>query len=165
MTEDFGLSAFEALTETIRTSYRSLSHPDFSFVKEAQRNRPYESIIRSLRNLCVIEDSAPEEEDVCFSYMIQRHDLLWKLDLSMVAPVGLFVRLKANVSASDFIVKGRGDLTDFERKIVDTVVGRGVKLLPADILKEPVPLTLFNTPRDKVSLYQALFTDKPIPWI
>ena len=154
----------EQILQRVKSTYKSLQTPDFGFVKEAQNARPYEGLLRNLRHHCVIEEVTPEEEDVCFSYMVQRHDRLWKLDLSMVSKYGLFVRLSANVGKKDFLTLTKSDLTDFERRIVETISSKGILLLPAQLLEQPVELTLFNTDKANTSLYQALFTDKPRPW-
>ena len=43
--------------------------------------------------------------------------------------------------------------------------GGGIKLLTVDELSRPMPMTLFNTNREKVRLYQALFSDRDqLPW-
>lgn len=146
-------------------AYKSLDQPDFGFVKKAFQVRPYEPLIKRLRDYAVVEELTEAEDDVCFSYLIKGQSALWKLDLSTVGPFGLCVRLKAQVSPNDFVTYGRDDLMGFEHKLVGLLKGAGIKLMSADELSVAVPMTLFNTARGEVRLYQALFSDRErLPW-
>src|SRR5690349_14037021 len=105
--------------EIISTAYKNLDHPDFSFVKKVFSARPYDPVIKRLRDYAVVEELTEAEDDVCFNYLLKGQSSLWKLDLSLVGPFGLFVRLKARVSRGDFLHYGKDDLTGFEHKILD----------------------------------------------
>ena len=154
------------LDELIERAYKSRLEPDFSFVKKSASKRPYERLIRVLRDYAAVEETTESEDDVCFSYLLKGRANLWKLDLSMVGPVGIFVRLKAAPSREDFLTKERGDLVDFERKICDILMRGKVRLLSAGDLEKPLDLNLFNTPRGETTMYQGLFCDRPgLPWV
>ena len=151
--------------EIIATAYRSLEEPDFSFVKKVFSARPYDPLIKRLRDYAAVEECTEGEEDVCFSYFLKGRNQLWKLDLSIVGPFGIFVRLKSRCERSDFLHYGSADVVGFERKILDILKGAGVKLMTVDELSVEMPMTLYNTDREKVRLYQALFSDRSaLPW-
>jgi hypothetical protein len=150
----------------ISTAYKSLEHPDFSFVKQGFNARPYDPLIKRLRDYAVVEEAIEADDDVCFSYLLKGQSALWKLDLSLVGPFGLFVRLKARVAPDDFLHYTKPDATSFERKVLDLLRGAGIRLLTTEELSLQVPMTLFNTTRESVRLYQALFSDRnALPWV
>ena len=153
------------IQEIVTGTYKSLEHPDFSFVKKGFSSRPYDPLIKRLRDYAAVEECTEAEDDVCFSYFLKGRDSLWKLDLSLVGPFGLFVRLKARIGTEDFLCAGKGDLNGYERKILDLLKNSGIKLLTVKDLSQEVPMTLFNTGKGKVCLYQALFSDREaLPW-
>ncbi len=149
--------------QIICSTYKSLEQPDFSFVKRAFGSRPYDPIIKRLRDFAVIEELVEAEDDVCFSYLVRGQSALWRLDLSIVGPFGIFVRVKARVTGDDFLYQGRVDLTGFEVKLLDKLRGAGIKLMTTEELNVEMPMTLYNTDRHKVRLYQALFSDRELP--
>ncbi len=151
--------------EIINSTYKSLEHPDFSFVKKGFSSRPYDPLIKRLRDYAAVEECTEAEDDVCFSYFLKGRDSLWKLDLSLVGPFGIFVRLKNRVASTDFLHFSKGDLNGYERKILDMLNGSGIRLLTVDELSMDMPLMLFNTAKGNVRLYQALFSDREaLPW-
>jgi hypothetical protein len=159
------LDRLSAYREFISAAYKSLEQPDFSFVKQGFSARPYDPLIKRLRDYAVVEEAIEADDDVCFSYLLKGQSSLWKLDLSLVGPFGLFVRLKARVTPDDFLFYGKADATAFERKVLDLARGAGIRLLTTDELSLQVPLALFNTARESVRLYQALFCDRnALPW-
>lgn len=158
--------AHEKIMAFVKSTYRSLQQPDFGFVKKAAASRPYEPLVKRLRDYAAVEQMTEADDEVCFVYLLKGRANLWKLDLSMVGPFGIFVRLTPNCSPDDFVHPHKNDINAYERKIVDMLRTGGIKLLTTDELTEPVSMTLFNTPRDKVSLYHALFCDRPnYPWV
>lgn len=147
----------------IENAYKSLDHPDFAFVARAFEARRYESLMKRLRDYAAVEDLSASEDDVCFSYFLKGRTQLWKLDLSTVGPFGLLVRLKAAlVEPEDFLHPNKHDLIAFERKVVDVLHGGGIRLMTVAELSLKVPLALFNTKQDEVTLYQALFSDRAL---
>ena len=151
--------------EAIEAAYKSLDQPDFSFVKKAFNARPYDPMIKRLRDYAAVEEAVEADDDVCFSYFLKGQSSLWKLDLSLVGPFGIFVRLKSRVAPSDFLHFTKPDATSFEIKVLDLLKGGGIRLMTVDELSLPMPMTLFNTGRGDVCLYQALFCDRnSLPW-
>ncbi len=118
-----------------------------------------------MRDIAVVEELIEAEDDVCFSYLIKGQTALWKIDLSVVGPFGIFVRLRSQSKPDDFLHAQKTDLTDMEQKIVNLLTRGGIKLMTTDELTVAMPMTLFNTSKPKVCLYQALFTDREaLPW-
>ena len=160
-----GASSYAKYLDVLASAYKNLDQPDFGFVRKVFSARPYDPLIKRMRDYAVVEECTEAEDDVCFSYLLKGRNALWKLDLSVVGPFGIFVRLRNRVEAEDFIVYSREDLTGFEVKMADLLKRAGVKLLSMDELSVAMPMTLYNTGRDKVRLYQALFSDRDrLPW-
>lgn len=147
----------------LETAYKSFEAPNFDFVSRAFETRLYDPLLRRLRDYAAVEDLSPSEDDVCFSYFLKGRSQLWKLDLSAVGPFALLVRLTGPLAApEDFLHRDKQDLIAFERKVVDVLIGGGIRLMTVDELNQKVPLSLFNTQRDAVTLYQAFFSDRPL---
>jgi hypothetical protein len=165
MTTNFLKAPPSAVIEVVTAAYKSLKQPDFAFVKKTKSQRPYETILRRLRDYAAIEENIDTDDDVCFSFLLKGRNALWKLDLSMIGPFAIFVRLKSQITEGDFLHTSSPDLTGFESKIVEILTSGGIRLMHTKDLQVKVPLKLFNTPAEQVSLYQALFTDRPeLPW-
>jgi hypothetical protein len=163
--EDSGPTSYGKYLDVLASAYKNLDQPDFGFVRKVFSARPYDPLIKRMRDYAVVEECTEAEDDVCFSYLLKGRNALWKLDLSVVGPYGIFVRLRNRVEAEDFIVYSRDDLTGFEVKIADLLKRGGVKLLSMEELSVAMPMTLYNTVREKVRLYQALFSDRDrLPW-
>jgi hypothetical protein len=149
----------------VRAAYKSFEQPDFSFLRRVFHSRPYDPLIRKLRDFAAVEDLGECEDDVCFSYLLKGQNALWRLELSMVGPFAVFVRLRSHVRPGDFVSHQGKDLSGFEQKIVEKLNSLGIRLLTPRELVETIELQLFNTPRGKTCLYQALFSDRAeLPW-
>ena len=147
----------------LESAYKSLENPDFAFVARAFEGRIYDPLMKRLRDYAAVEDLNASEDDVCFSYFLKGRNQLWKLDLSAVGPLGILVRLKgALAEPDDFLHASKHDLIAFERKVVDVLSGGGIRLMTVADLSYRVPLVLFNTQREDVTLYQALFSDREL---
>jgi hypothetical protein len=141
-----------------------LEHPDFGFVKKNMKARPYERLIKRMRDYAAIEEITEGEDDVCIGYLLKGRNALWKLDLSLVGPFGIFVRLSSKVEKNDFVSPDKSDIVEFERRISGLISGGGIKLLESSDLETKVPLRLINT-IENVTVYQAMFCDTPkLPW-
>lgn len=151
--------------EFIAAKYKSFDNPDFGFVKRGFSSRPYEPVIKRLRDYAAVEELTEADDDVCFCYFLKGRAQLWKLDLSLVGPFGIFVRLKNQVDRGDFLYPMRGDLVDYEIKMIDILKSAGIRFMTADELALKMPMTLFNTAKESACVYQALFSDRPkLPW-
>src|SRR4051812_8045483 len=87
----------------VLAAYKSVDKPDYSFVRKVLSARPYDPLIRRLRDYAAVEELTETDDDVCFSYLLKGRSSLWKLDLSLVGPFGIFVRLKSRVLPEDFV--------------------------------------------------------------
>ena len=151
--------------EVLSTAYGNLEQPDFGFVRKVFSARPYDPLIKRMRDYAVVEECTEAEDDVCFSYFLKGRSALWKLDLSVVGPYGIFVRLSSRIEPDSFLSYSRVDLIGFELKIMGLLEKAGIKLLTTDELSVEMPMTLYNTGTAKVRLYQALFSDRErLPW-
>ena len=156
----------EKIHAFIKSTYRSLEQPDFGFVKKASSSRPYEPLMKRLRDYAAVEQMTEADDEVCFVYLLKGRANIWKLDLSMVGPFGIFMRLSPKCRPEDCVHQQKDDINAYERKIVEMLRSGGIRLLTPEDLSAAVDLTLFNTPRAEVTLYQALFCDKPdTPWM
>jgi hypothetical protein len=149
----------------IQEAYVSLEQPDFAFVKKTVKARPYEKLLKRMRDYAAIEEITEGEDDVCVGYLLKGRNALWKLDLSLVGPFAIFVRLSNSIKAEDFVHATKHDIIEFERKVASLLQNGGVKLLSSRELETKVDMSLINT-RSDVRIYQALFCDTPnLPWV
>lgn len=154
-----------AYKDYLASAYKSFDQPDFSFVKRVFNARPYEPLIRKMRDYAAIEECTHNEDDVCFSYFLKGRASLWKLDLSLVGPFAIFVRLRSRIAHEDFLYPTKEDLTDFEVKIVNMLKAQKIRLLTSDELSIEVPIGLYSSSKYKPRLYHALFSDtERLPW-
>ena len=151
--------------EIVSSAYKNLDQPDFSFVKKVMSARPYDPLIKRLRDFAVVEELTEAEDDVCFGYLLKGQASLWKLDLSVVGPFGIFLRLRSRVSPEDFLSYERIDVLGPERKVMDLLQAAGIRLMTVEELSMAMPMALYNTARDRAKLYHALFSDREhLPW-
>jgi hypothetical protein len=143
--------------------YGSLSSPDFSFVKQSVERNPYSGLMGQLVKFLEVIDNTDTNDDVSFGHLLQKNERQWSLQLSMVGPYGLLMRV-AEPSGEILTSASRG-LSDVERRIVDLLRLEGVQLLDRQTLEEPIALRLNNAEPEETRLYQALFTDvSQLPW-
>lgn len=155
----------QSFDDYIQSAYKNPVQPDFSFIRRSFHSRPYDPLIRKLRDFAAVEDLGECEDDVCFSFLLKGQNALWRLELSMVGPFAVFVRLSNRVREQDFISPTAGDLSGFEIKIVEKLKSFGIRLLTPKELIQPIQLSLYNTPPGETRLYQALFSDRAtLPW-
>jgi hypothetical protein len=156
---------FFAYKDYLTSAYKSFEQPDFSFVKRVFNARPYEPLIRKMRDYAAIEECTHSEDDVCFSYFLKGRTNLWKLDLSLVGPFAIFVRLRSRIAEEDFLYPTKFDLADFEAKIITMMTQYNIRLLTSQELRIEVPIGLYSSSKEKPRLYHALFSDsEKLPW-
>ena len=156
---------FFAYKEYLTSAYKSMEQPDFSFVKRVFNARPYEPLIRKMRDYAAIEECTHSEDDVCFSYFLKGRTNLWKMDLSLVGPFAIFVRLRSRIEEQDFLYPAKSDLADFETKIITMMTQYNIRLLTSQDLRIEVPIGLYSSAKEKPRLYHALFSDTDkLPW-
>jgi hypothetical protein len=146
-----------------REKYGSLSSPDFSFVEQFAERNPYSHLMGLLVKFVGVSDDTDTNDDVSFSYLLQKDEQQWSLQLSMVGPYGLLIRVAE--PAGEVLIPAGGDLNDVERRIVELLRSEGIQLLDRRILEEPIALRLYNAEPEETRLYQALFADvSQLPW-
>jgi hypothetical protein len=160
MSSNVSLNAIVARCEE---KYGSLSSPDFSFVGQSAERNPYSGVMELLGRFLEVVDNTDTNDDVSFSYLLQKDERQWSLQLSMVGPYGLFMRVAE--PSGVVLTSSSGDLSEVERRIVDLLRSQGVQLMDRTTLEVPIALRLSNTEPEETRLYQALFTDvSQLPW-
>ena len=118
-------------------------------------------MLKRMRDYGAIEELTQAEDDVCFSYLLKGQTRLWKLELSMVGPFAIFVRLQGRVHESDFIGPKNNNLTTFEQKIRSMLLSAGINLMGPKELSVTMPMTLFNTPKTESNVPLSVFVLGP----
>jgi len=154
----------QEVMDVIRSHYKSLQSPDFSFVRDTLAKRPYEKVIRQLSTHFHIEEDTDPNDDVSFGYVLTQEGERWVLRISMLGPYAVLLRLhqtaRIEVMAQRAQVSSRA-----EKELITTLADHSIRLLDRDTLLIPVPMRLFNTEPENTRVYQALFTDTDIlPW-
>ncbi len=149
----------------IKEVYRTLDEPDFSFVMEAIRSRPYEDVISEVVTTLGLasEEYSDPNDDVSFQYHLSRGRENWALQLSMVGPFAVVARIGDRWGR--ILVQSDPSLSELEREFLAILRSYGFHLLSKEELEQPVPLRLYNTDPGDVRVYQALFSDMDVlPW-
>jgi hypothetical protein len=153
----------EELVRSARGRYGSLEEPDFSFVMEALRVRPYEGIEQELRQQFDVEEIADPNDDVSFAFVVGRGPRRWSLQLSMVERLALLMRIEPEGNCR--VIETNDAIDPAEQGLLALLQRHGVRVATADLLATPVRLMLSNTEPEDTCLYQALFTDSSVlPW-
>ncbi|MFY0577710.1 hypothetical protein ACN28S_28415 [Cystobacter fuscus] len=153
------------IIDVIRSVYGSFENPDFHFVSEALRQRPYKQIASHLERMFKTEEDTDANDDVSFGYILRGHGQQeWVLRLSMVGPYAVVLRLSGNGSA-EVVSPGAPTLEEQALKLLQVLSAQGIQVLSQDELMRPVTLSLYNTDPGNVRIYQALFSDTDVlPW-
>ena len=149
------------LLDMVKVKYGSLDEPNYSFVEEVVRDRPYASLVEALSRVAVIEETTDVNDDVSFRYVVRAGGQSWALNLSMVGPYGLLLRLtSAREVVSDPAPEGD------ERQIVRLLEEAGVSLLSREVLETRIPFRPLGEETDQATIYQVLISDEPLlPWV
>lgn len=152
----------QEIRDSIQRKYGALEDPSFSLVSKALSGRPYDPLVGKLRALFEVEETTDANDDVSFCYQLTKQDKRWGLELSMVGPYAVILRLLAPWRAK--VVTPENAVAE-EQKICVLLAEAGFKILERNILEIPIQLNLQNTNKGNVCLYQAPFTDIDIlPW-
>ena len=159
-------SQLEPFLPFIKKAYGSLNQPDYSFVETKLKNNPYRGLLRNLSECFAVDDVTSKMDDVCFRYVLRGPDCIWGLDLSMVGPFGLFMRLSPTPSKEDVVDYKSSNIVARERKVLDLLREKKIRLVTATDLEVEVDLKLVDRgSSDSANLYQSLFSDGiSIPW-
>jgi hypothetical protein len=150
----------KVLLDTITARYGSLEEPNYSFVEEVVRRQPYAQLLGALSKLADVEETTDLNNDVSFRYVLRHDSQSWALDVSMVGPFGLLLRLGTDREVvTDQSDEGR------EREIVRTVKEAGVSLLSREVLETRIPFHRLAEESHHATIYNALISDEPLlPW-
>ena len=155
------IDSYQTLSQAVLERYKSLEQPDFSFVSKISNSRPYEPLIKELREVFDIEETTDINEDVSFSYMLSNSNNKWVIELSMVGLYAVVLRILEGGS----IQLVASSICEFERKIIYLLDKYKFRVLQRRELEQPISLKLCNTEPGDVFMYQALFSDTDIlPW-
>jgi len=153
----------DRLAADLRQAYGSPTTPNWSFVSEALRRRPYQPLVDELAAIVSVEENTDPNDDVSFSFVLGLGESAWSLRLSMIGPYALLLR--AHPSVVEFLPPEPDERSATERRIVELLASHGVQLLDRDLLEEPVDFAVTDSEADQPRLYQALFSDEvELPW-
>jgi hypothetical protein len=156
---------YNEILATIESKYHSLVEPDFAFVKQALDKDPFKDLRQILEQTFILDDYTDPNDDVSFVYNLhtaQGAVETWSLWLSMVGPYALFIKHQAGTVKN--VIDLHSDTPCAEEELVVNVCGQfHLILLDRAMLSKPVPLKLFVTEPENVTVFQALFSDRDLP--
>lgn len=148
---------FDKIKQTVEIAYGSLSAPNFSFVEEAEKKRPYAGLIKKLEIEFEVTETTDTNSDIAFCYYCKSREGKQNLSirLSMVGRYGI-------VSEDNFLPLKRSDKIEV-KKILDLVVNERVELISTQLLEECIALKWGS--EEETTLFNALFSlVEEIPW-
>lgn len=157
--------SMQQIIDQIQATYGSLEEPNFSFRKQQDNARPYDELVATIiEELELAADEYTDlNDDSCFGYTLSRDGVSWILELSMVGPFAAFSRIHEN--GRKILAADDCDLTAPERRVLDLLTSRKLRIMRREELEQPIELRLFNTDPENTRIYQALFSDTDIlPW-
>lgn len=153
-----------AVLGAIKSRYGSLSEPSYAFVEEAVAARPYAALIDALSRFVRVEETTDSNDDVSFRYVLEQGRDEWALNLSMVGPYGLLMRVAGGEGAEVIAGQPAAGSTR-EAELLALIERSGIQLLSRETLERDVPLRRPGDEAEPTSLYQALISDEPLlPW-
>jgi len=154
----------QEVMDVIRSHYRSLQSPDFSFVRDTLAQRPYEKVLRQLSTHFHVEEDTDPNDDVSFGYVLTKDSERWVLRISMLGPYAVLLRLHQTAGV-EVMAPGAQVFSRAEKALITTLADHSIRLLDREVLRIPVSMRLFNAAPENTRVYQALFTDTDIlPW-
>lgn len=153
----------KVILSLIKKKYLSLRNPNFSFVQQAVRQKPYKELVESIANLFSITEDTDENNDVSFGFILRTTTAILILRISMVGPY--YLLLKTTSDGCCFLIKPTTYLSLAEQQVIDLLSAKGLQMLDEGLLLQPINLTLSNAQANNTYIFQALFTDTDtIPW-
>ena len=154
---------YKDLLQVIKSRYKSLEKPDYSFVSKSISSNPYNEMVGQLKAFFEIEEITDSNDDVSFRYLLSQSGKQWVVELSMVGLYAVIFRFSEVDLPDDFVTPDKA--TPEEKEIYSLLSNYGFKFLSKSELEKPIALNLCNTEPDNVCFYQALFSDTDIlPW-
>lgn len=152
----------EIIMQDIKVAYGSLEEPNFIFKQRNYSSRPYNNIVSKLSSEFEVEEDTDLNADVSQQLTVKHKDGSCAVELSLVGRYAVLLRVFDGCTP---MVLTDQNSNEYERKIIDIVEKNDVKILPQEVLEEKIELRLFYTERDRVCVYQALFSDTDfLPW-
>lgn len=148
------------LLDAVKARYGSLDAPNHSFVERVVQDHPYARLVEALSSVAEIEETTDVNDDVSFRYVLRQAGRSWALNLSMVGPFGLLLRL---TSVPEVVTDQAAD--GDERTILRLLKEAGISLLSRAALETRIPFRRLAEETDDATIYQALISDEPfLPW-
>ncbi len=159
-------SGVESFLPFLKKAYGSLEQPDYSFVEKKFKSNPYRGLVHNLSEYFAVDDVSSKMDDVCFRYVLRGRDSLWGLDLSLVGPFALFMRLSPAPSKLDVLTYDNPNLNAREKKVMDVLRSKKIILVDGEQLEKEISFHLLDQGGSSAAkLYQTLFSDSfTIPW-
>lgn len=150
------------LLDVLERNYKSLEQPDFSFVSRAISSKPYDALIKNVRELFDVEEITDSNDDVSFRYVVSKLNSQWVVELSMLGLYATVLRV-SQTAHSYFVTQDTSAPED--KDIISLLLDNQFEIPGKDVLEQPVALKLFNTEPENTCIYQALFSDTDtLPW-
>jgi hypothetical protein len=147
-----------ALLQLIQTKYGTLSEPNYALV---HTDEPTHALLTQLAEDFTIVDVTDTNYDVSFRYFLNQTDRQWALELSMLGPYAVLLRLETQEPP----VTPESAVDAAERRIIQCLDEAGITSLDRTILEVPIALALTNAEPGHVYLYHALIADTALlPW-
>lgn len=147
-----------AILKAIEERYGSLEHPNYAFVAELVDDQPFAELVTAISNVVDVEETTDVNDDVSFRYLLADEARRWTLDLSMVGPYGLLMRL-----APSLIVVTDDSALGTELEIVRLLQQAGISLLSRTTLESPLPFRRLGAETEHATIYHALISDESLP--
>ena len=145
----------------IINSYKSLVEPNYKFLSKALKKNPYLKLLNQLEHYKFI-DISDFNDDVSYTYEVTKKNKKWFIELSLIGSYAFFYKKKGDKIKiiSKYLSTDEGD-----NELLDFFIEKGVIFLDKNILEIPIKLNVFNTEKENVCYYHALFSDTDIvPW-
>jgi hypothetical protein len=111
-----------------------------------------------------VSDETDLNDDVSFVYSLRGGDAAWLLQLSMVGPYAVVMRMVTDERPQ--LLADAGATSNLEDWLLDGLQSHHIVSLGGRILEARVPLALHNAEPENVLIFQALFSDVDgLPWI
>lgn len=144
------------IKESIQSAYGALDQPNFGFVSEAIRRRPYEAFVKQLKQKFTVTETTDPNDDVAFCYQCSTGSgEAYGLQLSMVGPYGILY----GDNYRPIVTSENPELRD----LLNLLQKAGINLINQDLLEEELEIQFQENPNP--TIFSALFSPIEIfPW-
>lgn len=158
------MKTLQGILSSLRDAYVNLEDPEYFFVNERK--------IQEVNYLFTSELAKQElqfteefdlNNDVSLRYIVNTIECQYIIITSLVGDyICILSEGKRGVRLED-----KASLSKIKKlsEFLSELESKGYRVLPKNILEEKVDIVLQNTPRDKTSVFHALFSDSmTLPW-